>query len=86
MLGTHGIDHDKTVISSITPQYKRILKSFALPQFCFTFIRQTNLQHISWILVPFKLCVALRFGHMDGIMQYTLPDQNTRQATVEATH
>lgn len=86
MLGTHGIDHDKTVISSITPQYKRILKSFALPQFCFTFIRQTNLQHASWILVPFKLRVALRFGRMDGIMQYTLPDQNTRQATVEATH
>lgn len=78
MLGTHGIDHEKIVISSITPQYKRILKSFAFPQ--------TNLQHASWILVPFKLRVALRFGHMDGIMQYILPDQNTRQATVEATH
>lgn len=84
MLGTHDTDHDKIVISSwITPQYKRILKSFAFPQFCFTFIRQTNLQHTLWILVPFKLLVALRFGHIDGIMQYMLPDQNTCQTTAE---
>lgn len=86
MLGTHAIDHDKIVISSINPQYKRILKSFAFPQFCFTFPRQTNLQHTWWILVTFQLRVTLRFGHIDGIMQYTLPDQNTRQATVEAMH
>lgn len=93
MLGTHmwyhdahDINHDKIVISSITPQYKRILKSFASPRFCFTFIRQTNLQHASWILVPFKPRVALRFGHIDGTMQCMLPDQNTHQATVEATH